>query len=285
MAKKANIDDSVSLFPFLSILAAVIGILVLMITAVTLGQVGKDNPKAQADAAEAAKAAEEAAQRAAEYKRLREQAKADQEAVKDLLAKIAKIEIAQRDAATMAANIAAAKKELAELQASTAANADAAQKRQVELAAKQARLEQLLKENKELEDRLKPLAEQLAKLKEQVAKLSAPPEEAQVQIKPSGSGSNLTPIFVECAAESIVLHDRPQPLRIPRAQLGGHAEFLKLLDKVKADKDATVVFLVRPDGVGTYNAARGVARGRSVTNGKLAIGSQGKLDLSLFSGK
>lgn len=285
MAKKQNIDDAVSLFPFLSILAAVIGILVLMITAITLGQIGKDNPKAMADTAAAEQAAAEAKARADEYKKLRAQAKADQDAVKQLQAKLAQIEVAQRDAATMAANIAAAKKEIAELQAAATANKTAAEKDAVELAAKKIRLEQLLKENKQLEEQLKPLLEQLEKLRQQVAQFKAPPEEAQVQIKPSGSGANLTPTFVECAAGSIVLHDRVAPLRIPSAQMGGHAEFLKLLDKVKADKQSTVVFLVRPDGVGTYNSARSVARNRGVTNGKLAIGSQGKLDLSLFQGK
>ncbi|WP_425619356.1 hypothetical protein NA78x_003096 [Anatilimnocola sp. NA78] len=285
MAKKANIDDSVSLFPFLSILAAVIGILVLMITAITLGQIGKDNPQAQADAASAAQAAEEAKARAAEYKKLRDQAKLDLDALKALQAKIAQLESAQKEASIVAENIAAAKKELAELQATTKTNQETASQRQIELAAKIIRLEQLLKENKELDERLKPLLEQLAKLQEQLAKSKAPPQEAQVQIQPSGTGSDLTPVFVECAAESIVLHDRAQPLRIPKAQMGGHAEFIKLLDKVKSDAKATVVFLIRPDGVGTYNSARGVARNRAVTNGKLAIGSQGKLDLTLFQGK
>jgi ABC-type transporter Mla subunit MlaD len=285
MAKKANIDDAVSLFPFLSILAAVIGILVLMITAITLGQVGKDNPQAQADAAAAAQAEEEAKARTVDYKRLREQAKSDAEAIKQLESALAQVAIAERDAATRAANIAAAKKELAELQAAAKQNSAAAEQRTTELAEKTARLAQLLQENKELDERLKPLLEQLAKLREQVAKLKAPPEEAQVQVKPSGSGSSLTPTFVECAVESIVLHDRAQPLRIPKAQLGSHAEFLKLLDKVRDTPQSTVVFLIRPDGVSTYTSARNVARGRSVSNGKLAIGSQGKLDLTLFQKK
>jgi hypothetical protein len=42
------------------------------------------------------------------------------------------------------------------------------------------------------------------------------------------------------------------------------------------------VFLIRPDGVDSYNHVRNVARARYVTNGKLAIGGQGKLDLTLF---
>ena len=43
-----------------------------------------------------------------------------------------------------------------------------------------------------------------------------------------------------------------------------------------------MIFLVRPDGVGSYNLARSLARSSYVTNGKLAIAGQGKLDLSKF---
>jgi hypothetical protein len=59
---KQNIDDAVSLFPFLSILACVIGILILMITAVALGQIGKDKaPVEDAADVEAVAKAEAAA--------------------------------------------------------------------------------------------------------------------------------------------------------------------------------------------------------------------------------
>ncbi len=280
---KASIEDSVSLFPFLSILAAVIGILVLMITAITLGQIGKDNPQATADAEAAAEAAAEAKARAEKFKQLRDQAKADQEKLAELKIQVSKVQAAAQDAAIMAANIAEAKKEAAALQASVVSNAEMATQREIALNVQQQRLDQLLQENAALEERLKPLLAQLEKLKAEVAKLKEPPEEAQVQIKPSGSGSDLKPVFVECSAGSIVLHDRPDPLRIPAAQMAGHAEFTKLLEQVKRTPKTTVVFLIRPDGVGTYNAARNIARGRLVSNGKLAIGSQGNLDLSLFT--
>lgn len=282
---RTNIDDAVSLFPFLSILAAVIGILVLMITAITLGQIGQDAAPPTADAVAAAQAAEDAKVRAEEYKRLRAQSKADLEASRDLQARLSQVADVQQNAATMAANVASVKQEIADLQAALDNSQETARQRAAELADKTARLGKLERETKQLDERLKPLLEQLAALQQELARRKTPPEEAQVQIKPSGSGANLAPTFVECAAGSIVLHDRAPPLRIPNAQMAGSVEFLELLDKVKANPQGTVVFLVRPDGVGTYNAARNVARGRATTNGKLAIGSQGKLDLSLFSTK
>ena len=47
MAKARAKNDDVSLFPFMSILVCVIGILMLMITAIVLGQIGKDRNSAE----------------------------------------------------------------------------------------------------------------------------------------------------------------------------------------------------------------------------------------------
>ena len=88
--------------------------------------------------------------------------------------------------------------------------------------------------------------------------------------------------FVECAQASLVFREGDEEIRIPIAQAGSSKEFAALLSKVKAEPDGTVIFLVRPDGVATYNTARGIARSRHVLNGKLAIAGQGKIDLSMF---
>lgn len=278
---KPSIDDAVSLFPFLSILACIIGILVLMITAITLGQIGKDKAPAEDDPA-AAQAAADAAARAEQYKLLRTQLKADVEAVAVLQDKVRKLESAQKDAAVRAANIADAKAEIKRLEEELKNKRENAAKLQAELEAKTKLLAQAEKDNAALDEKLKPLLLELERLRAELSKRTGPPEEAQVRVKPSGTGGDLDAEFVECAANSIVLHDRAEPLRIPSAQIGGHAEYLKLLDDIKKRPKGTVIFLIRPDGVGTYNAARNVARGRYVTNGKLAIGGQGKLDLTLF---
>ncbi|MFO0905096.1 MAG: hypothetical protein U0939_18970 [Pirellulales bacterium] len=279
---KANIDDSVSLFPFLSILAAVIGILVLMITAITLGQVGQDSPEATASAEEAAAAAQAAKERAAKFKSLRDQTKADAAVVADLTRRLQDAGEQNYDAQVQAQTLAQLQQEINDLQAARDKAIEANQQRAQQLSTAQTQLQALTAELKQLDDRLKPLLEQLEQLRKQVAERKSPPPEAQVQVRPSGTGGKLRPYFVECAGASIVLHDRSEPLRIPTAQAGSHPEFLALLDRVQSTPDSTVVFLIRPDGVGTYRTAKAVARGRSVTNGKLAIGSQGKLDLTLF---
>ena len=282
MPKKANIDDSVSLFPFLSILAAVIGILVLMITAITLGQVGQDSPEATASAEAAEAAAAAAKARADQFKAWRDQSRADAAVIADLTRRLQDAGEVQYDAQVQASTLAQLRQEIADIQTARSKAIETNQQRSQQLSTAHAQLQTLEAELKQLDERLKPLLEQLELLKKQVAERNAPPPEARVQVRPSGTGGKLRPYFVECAGASIVLHDRGEPLRIPTAQAGSHPEFLALLDRVQATADATLVFLIRPDGVGTYRAAKAVARGRSVTNGKLAIGSQGKLDLTLF---
>jgi len=281
--KKQSIDEAVSLFPFLSILACVIGILVLMITAITLGQIGKEDGTSTADAAEAQQKSREALARAEQYKALRTQATNDTEAVRELEQRARQLEDAAKDASVRLAAVTQAQSELASLLSENQARRETDAKLKAERESATVALGRLEPENLALEEQAKRLREQLEKLRAEVAARGGPSVEAQVKIQPSGSGSDQQAEFVECAANSLVLHHRKEPLRIAADQIGGHAEFLALLDQVKQTPKGTVIFLIRPDGVGTYNAARNVARGRYVTNGKLAIAGQGKLDLSLFS--
>ncbi len=275
MAKKQSVEDSVSLFPFLSILACVIGILVLMIASITLSQIGKDEPAPSDNPAAAKKAAEEAKQRVEQYKAARATIQVDRKQLKELQ------QAADRSKAVRSV-LQEARAEFQALQAQHKPSADERRRAEEELLKHQAELERLAAEIARLEQQLKPLQDQQDKLKVELEKRKAPPEEAQVRILPSGSGVDLNATFVECAAASVVLYDGPEPVRIPTGQLAGSAEYRRLLDKVKQTEKGTVIFLVRPDGVGSYNAARNLARGSYVTNGKLAIAGQGKLDLSKF---
>lgn len=275
MGKKQNVEDSVSLFPFLSILACIIGILVLMIASITLSQIGRDEPAAADSTAAAKKAAAEAKQRVVQYKTARATIQLDRKQLKELR------QAADRSKA-MRSVLQETRAEFQALQALHKPSADNRRREEEELAKHQTELERLAAEIARLEQQLKPLQDQQDKLKVELDKRKAPPEEAHVRILPSGSGVDLKATFVECAAASVVLYDGPEPVRIPMGQLGGSAEYQQLLDKVKQLEKGTVIFLVRPDGVDSYNAARNLARSSYVTNGKLAIAGQGKLDLSMF---
>lgn len=262
--KRSSSENAVSLFPFLSILACVIGTLTLMITALALGQM--DNPA---------------------------------------LASLDQLDIAQR-------HIAADTKAIEKLQQQLADAREGAGQSEQELAAKRAELEKLRMEQAELiAERTKRLAEplpapkqvdeeslqkQVDELKQQIAtqaenkqKLEAqlrertsPPEEAVVSVRPTGSGSNLKPTFVECATDSVVLYEGDKPRRVRRGQLANDEEFVELLKRIAKTDDQTVVFLVRDDAIATYDLAKRVATTHYAPNGKIPVIGQGRIDLSLF---
>ena len=250
---------SVSLFPFLSILACVIGTLTLMITALALGQM--DSPTV-----EFAQQHEGATQRLAQ----------DSQAI-DALNK--KIQRAQFEADRQDSALASLRQQLEELKGQIENEKDKKpappQVPPVDKAGHQKRLAELRGEIKVLETGIRELEN---KLKQR----AAPPEAAVVQIKPGGSGTNLNPSFVECAAGRILILEDDRRHAVRNADMASDKKFQELLQRVsESDKD-TVVFLVRDDGLGTYYAARKLALAKFARNGKLPVIGQGKIDLSLF---
>jgi hypothetical protein len=267
---KPKLDDSVSLFPFLDIMASLIGILVLLITAVTLSQIA---PSEKDTANEQAVAQAEA--RVSQYRVARRTLTTDQRQ-KERLEKLL------QDAQTASQQLAAIQAELETLQAQRNAIMQQQDSRQDQVTRLQTEAHQLEQKIKEAEAEIQQLQQKLAGLRKALAENEKPPPEADVQIMPSGSGDNRQPTFVECAGSSVVLHDGPEPKRIPVGQLASSRDFQQLLDTVKKQPNGSVVFLVRPDGASSYASARNIARRQYVTNGKLAVAGHGKLDLSLF---
>jgi seryl-tRNA synthetase len=257
---KQSLEESVSLFPFLDIMACLIGILVLLITAVTLAQIAVE----EEDTADA-QAASRAAARVKQYRTVSRELEADEKEEQRLEQLIVAAEAIREQLEEVTA-------EIEKLEADKLRYANPEQ---------QAEAQRLQEQIQEAQTELKQLEQQRDELREQMAARANPPE-AEVRILPSGSGLRLRPTFVECAGGSVVLHDRPVPLRLPLRGLANSEPFLQLLERVREQENGTVVFLVRPDGAATYNTARNVARRNYVRNGKLAVAGQGKLDLSLF---
>lgn len=259
--RKSDLSQSVSLFPFLSILACVIGTLTLMITALALGQMDTD-----------------AVASAEQFEQEKGRLEADLARLEQIREKLARAETSADDAQRRLADDQQRLDQLkAELQEAMAHKDDPVELPQPELdtEAHQQRMAQL-------REQLEQLLKQQAELQRELAERAKPPEDAQVQIQPSGSGTNLKPTFVECNAAGIVIYDGPQPRRVLRADVATDPQFTALLDKIaKNDKD-TVVFLVRDNGVGTYSTASNVARTHYARHGKLPVPRKGKIDLSLF---
>ncbi len=256
-------DDDVSLFPFLSIIACVIGVLTMMISTLALAQM--DNPDvALIEAYEKSESELSAAE--AEVARL-----------KQLLD-----DKVGPGAATVREDLSASEKELAEL----AAELENIHKQLEELQNVKVVIPQLDPAQREsvasMQTQLSGLAEELAILEKDLSERKAA-SESQVTILPGGTGVNFTPHFVECAADSIVLHTLNPPKRIRTASVVADADFVALLERVANNANDSVVFLVRSDALGTYRTVRQICTDREIRNGKLPVVGAGRIDLSHFA--
>lgn len=264
MARRNRTDAEVSLFPFLSVLACVIGVLTLMITALALAQM--DKPDGQA------------IERYDEQQKLLEKIKTEKEKLLDLQMLIAKANAVREE-------LKLAREELAKLKTDKQMRTDQVtnqEKLKTERLRLLAEANRLRKRIEDLTPDLAALLEELKALRAQLVKRKKPPPEAVVKIQPGGSGLNLKPTFIECTRTGVVIYDGKKIDRIRRADLPKDEKYLAVLDRVAKQPKGTVVFLMRSDAIGTYWTARNVARSRYCRNGKLAVVGNGKLDLTLF---
>ena len=264
MAKRRGDSPGISLFPFLSILACVIGVLTLMIAAMTLSQVAVDRKDQDDEQAQKRldeyRAAQARAQKATEEIDSLQARLDEAQAMADELEKLRREVQARGEAAAKAAAAAKAQRDQRE------ALLAQAQQLQKEAAAKQAEQEQIQKE-------ILSLKAELAQRKDV--------QEGVVQVHPGGTGTDIQGCFIECAASHLVIHEG-EPVVVKRDEMSQDQRLLALLDRIAKQPDHAVIFLVRSDAVYTYQLAANLARSRYARHGKLPIHREGKLDLSLF---
>ncbi len=257
----------ISLFPFLSILACVIGTLILMITGLALSQMGS-------------RPDEDLVRRAEEYAALKRKLLDAEKTIKDLETSVA-------EAAALQERLTALQRESDELQSLHLRRTTTFLKRSdllKELSAREERLKKLLAEL--LEDH-KKLLEQIKPLEVELAKRKDIPTEAVVRVAPGGSGmgAGMRPVFVETDGQGIAIHTGAEPKRVSRGDVKSHPEFLRTLDVVAKNPRSIVIFLIRDNGISNYQLASSVASSRKARHGKLPVAGHGKLDFSLFEGK
>ncbi|MFH1301618.1 MAG: hypothetical protein ABIK07_11205 [Planctomycetota bacterium] len=256
--KKKESGETVSLFPFLSILACVIGVLTLMITAMALSQM--DNQ-------------DDTWKRAEEFEKDQNQITEKQQELDQVKSQIEDLSKLNRDLILALEELKKLKQEKSKLPD------DITPEEKVKLLAEANRL---TKRIDEIKDDPMTLQKEIDKLKAELNKRENPVA-AEVRIQPGGTGVDLNPTFIECTKTGIVVLDGPSAdLRIRRDDLTKSLPFVELLDKIGAQPKGTVIFLVRQDAVYTYNIASGVARSRFCSNGKLPVEGNGKIDLSKF---
>ena len=249
-AEDQQSHQGVSLFPFLSVLACVIGTLTLLIAAMALWQIqsgalslGKKNGRNGTGV-------EEVKQRIAEAVAIAERTRSD-------------LRVENK---TRQDSIKRATAEIASLRQGIV------------------RLEQgIARAGKEIETARVKLADRNRK-----------PKPATIMVQPGGTGKDLQPQFVECTENGIVVYSQShgQDFRVSKTDIERSPKFKDFLKRVKDKPRASVIFLVRPNGVQTYYDAAYEARKLNkalmgagetgVRHGKLPVPGEGQIDLSLF---
>lgn len=261
MSRRRRKDTEVSLFPFLSVLACVIGTLVLLLSAVAVGGMGERSLD-QVRLSERFEAAQifiaGGSALLEEYEaqlQLREEAAKDQQKLGRQLSGLG-----------LNPNIS-----LDELKAL------------VEL---EQEFAELREEGRRLEAQSEELAASTRRSNDKLGELGAARLRAPILIDPSGIGPNYRPYLVECTAEYLELHRTKGDFsfRIPTIEISRSPEYKKFLRRVRAISKGLVIFMIRPEGVKTFQSAEAVALQFKVRNAKLPLPGQGKLDFGLMQG-
>lgn len=258
-------DDDISLFPFLSIIASVIGVLTMMIATLALAQMDtKDVALIDEYETTARQLTEEEAAVTELQKLIDDRIGPDAASVRE-------------DLNNNANELTQLLKELQEVQKQL--------KEQEKVKVVIPQLDPAQRESvASMQSELKAIEEELAQLEKELSEREQA-SQTKTSILPSGSGVNFTPHFVECAAGSIVMHTVDPPKLIRAANMVNDKDFIKLLETVANGVNDSVVFLIRGDGLSTYYAARKLCTDREIRNGKLPVIGNGRIDLSHFSKK
>lgn len=261
-------DDEISLFPFLSIVACVIGVLTMMIATLALAQT--DSPDiAQIE----------------EYESVQKKQQQADDEIQQLQQKISvsnsaalHLKETQQERKLTQEQIEALLKETEELEKQLA------EQKKLEIV-----IPQVNPKDREtigdMQTELASVQEELAQLEAQLKKREDVPTEGNVTVLPQGSGLSFTPHFVECAEGALVMHNLPEPKRIRTAEAAGDKDFKELMTKVLNGRDDTIVFLVRSDGLSTYRTLKQLCDSNSLRNGKIPVVGKGRIDLSVFTQK
>lgn len=243
-----------TLFPFLSVLACVIGTLTLLISTVAISSVGTG----LLDIARLEALREDRATAEAELASLEESA---------VKARVA------------LAAMSAQRSELAKLgvlELPTAAERERIARLRIEA-------ERLRRDIVAARSERARLSTSLARAKVEFEARDDSKDLRPIQLRPSGSGRDLRPFFIECGSNGLVLHRRDEalPLSMERGEGIGDPPYVVFLRRVRATPGASVVFMLRPDAVALCLRAEQVAESVGIRQGRLPLPGQGEIDFSL----
>ena len=269
MARRKKKKQEISLFPFLDILACVIGNLILIITAVVLESVDTDKLADLFQNEAIQKQTEEnlATIRGLEERleKLKQDSNSSDSRVQKAQQQLVAAERAQREAKGRLLNVPPPPpppddEDTAELK-----------KRNLEI-------QEIIAEMKRIEAKI-------------ADKKKKPDQTISILYANKGRGGVRRPFFVEVKKDNLVLlpneldyknlFDTEKPIKVPVAKMAGDKSFKKLLDYVlthlgktgllRRRRDTIITFLVRPEGVNSYRVAKKVVDQYEKTNEKRLI--------------
>jgi hypothetical protein len=269
--RRNNNDEPVSLFPFMSILACLIGILTLMIS------VSMQVKQIQSEGS-----TEEEKALAIENRDLKKKAETIRETIRKAEEKLKKDNSASAKLAELKDRKIVLREKIAELSKATDPKKTDA--------ALQKTLENLRSEIVSFKKERPPLIKRVEELKAELAKRKNPPKKVEsVVIRPGGSGVRAASrlFFVECNSTGIVILDENGKETIVSTDtIDKNPAYASFLQEVKGTRDSMVIFLLRNTGSKSYAWAAGVAENKyELKTGKLPVPNNGKIDLSLFKKK
>ncbi len=270
--RRESSGDEVSLFPFLSILACLIGALVLIIVVLVVAQAGKAEGRTP-----------EEIRMAQDFQRMKkelEERKKLDIVLKEKLAELEKLQLEVKDREQRFIKLRKIIDSSKEVQEQ---NKEISQKLQKELDDLLTEVDGIKRQQTETKKEIELLMAEIKKRQIPESK-KVPP----VVVQPSGSGmsDNTKVYFVECSSGSLkVLGAWGEDYRLSATPsvVVADVNYNHFLSEVAKNKDSLILFLIRDDGQGAFNTGAGRAEADyNVRVGKLPIPGRGVLDLALF---
>jgi seryl-tRNA synthetase len=267
MAKRrGNNDEPVSLFPFMSILACLIGILTLMISV-----------SMQAKQMNEASSSDQDKALAIQNRDLKRKASSIEAEIRKADEQLKTQNSASHQIAQLRDNQSSLREKLKKLSQSQPTSEQDINKTIEELRAQMAALKA---ERPALTQKVQDLT------KEVNLRKNPPKKTESVQVRP-GTRVAARLFFVECNEQGIIiLGDNDKNTTIPTNAIANSPEFKSFLENAKGTRDSIVLFLIRNTGAAAYAWAAGIAETKfEVRVGKLPMPNDGKIDLSVFKPK
>ncbi len=270
--RRGSSGSEVSLFPFLSILACLIGALVLIIVVLVIAQAGKAEGRTPDEI-----------KMAQDFQRLTKEIEERKKLDIVLKEKLAELQKLQQDLEEKQQRYLKLRKLLDSSKEVQEQNLQIAKSLQKEL-------DDLLTEidglKLEQEESKKTITKLMAEIKARQI-----PEDKKVPpvvVQPAGSGMPETTkvYFVECGTGLKILNawgEGDYSLSAKAEVVVAEVAYNHFLTEVAKDKNSLILFLIRDDGQGAFNNGAGRAEADyNIRIGKLPIPGRGVLDLALF---